>query len=220
MKLPRLREVRELRGWSQGVLAEKADVSRDSISNYETGQREAYPATARKLADALSVSIADLVEPVRTEELVGAGKGEAPEAGPGRKPFAHLYDGARKGIETFCDHWEHLLETGDLNRDALEELRVGIRSFNPVVDALVAAEFRDLGRRHHEETGEPLEYSPLTLRRKFGGETTLAPAVERYIGVCLKAMRVRAQEVGADPAQDAVVIDLEERRRTLHSRAS
>jgi transcriptional regulator with XRE-family HTH domain len=62
LKLPRLREVRQLRGWSQGVLAEKADVSRDSISNYETGHREAYPATARKLADALGVAIADLIE--------------------------------------------------------------------------------------------------------------------------------------------------------------
>lgn len=60
LKLPRLREVREIRGWSQGVLAEKSDVSRDSISNYETGQREAYPATARKLADALNVSVSEL----------------------------------------------------------------------------------------------------------------------------------------------------------------
>ena len=60
MKLPGLREVRELRGWSQDVLAKKADVSRDSISNYETGQREAYPSTAKKLADALNVSVSEL----------------------------------------------------------------------------------------------------------------------------------------------------------------
>jgi putative transcriptional regulator len=61
LKLPKLREIRELRGWSQGVLAEKAGVSRDSISNYETGHREAYPSTAKKLADALGVSIADFM---------------------------------------------------------------------------------------------------------------------------------------------------------------
>src|SRR5215211_1990025 len=81
LKLPRLREVRELRGWSQGVLAEKADVSRDSISNYETGHREAYPATARKLADALEVGIGALVEPTRVEEPALAGKAEAPPSG-------------------------------------------------------------------------------------------------------------------------------------------
>jgi transcriptional regulator with XRE-family HTH domain len=62
VKLPKLREIRELRGWSQSVLAEKADVSRDSISNYETGHREAYPSTAKKLADALGVTIADFME--------------------------------------------------------------------------------------------------------------------------------------------------------------
>ncbi len=62
LKLPRLREMRELRGWSQSVLSKEAGVSRDSISNYETGNREAYPSTAQKLADALGVTIADFME--------------------------------------------------------------------------------------------------------------------------------------------------------------
>ena len=80
MKLPRLKEVRELHGWSQAKLAEESDVSRDSISNYETGQRDAWPATAKKLADALHVEIADLREPAR--ELATSGKAETPrEAG-------------------------------------------------------------------------------------------------------------------------------------------
>ena len=63
MKLPRLREVRELHGWSQSRLAEESGVSRDSISNYETGHREAWPATAKRLADALGVEIEDLARP-------------------------------------------------------------------------------------------------------------------------------------------------------------
>jgi transcriptional regulator with XRE-family HTH domain len=65
LKLPRLKEERELHGWSQKKLAEESGVSRDSISNYETGQRDAWPATAKKLADALGVEIADLREPAR-----------------------------------------------------------------------------------------------------------------------------------------------------------
>lgn len=82
MKLTRLREVRELRGWSQSKLAEESGVSRDGISNYETGHREAWPATAKKVADALGVEISDLV--ARAEEpVLAAGKAEAPrEAGP------------------------------------------------------------------------------------------------------------------------------------------
>jgi transcriptional regulator with XRE-family HTH domain len=63
LKLPGLKEVRELHGWSQRDLAEAAGVSRDSISNYETGQREAWPTTAKRLADALSVEIEDLARP-------------------------------------------------------------------------------------------------------------------------------------------------------------
>lgn len=79
MKLTRLREVRELHGWSQSRLAEESGVSRDGISNYETGHREAWPSTAKKLADALGVEIADLV--ARAEEPALAGKAEAPETG-------------------------------------------------------------------------------------------------------------------------------------------
>ena len=63
MKLPGLREQRELHGLSQSELARTAGVSRDSISNYETGQREAWPSTAKKLADALDVDIADIASP-------------------------------------------------------------------------------------------------------------------------------------------------------------
>jgi transcriptional regulator with XRE-family HTH domain len=80
LKLTRLREVRELRGWSQSKLAEEADVSRDGISNYETSHREAWPSTAKKLADTLGVEIADLV--TRVEEPILTGKAQAPrEAG-------------------------------------------------------------------------------------------------------------------------------------------
>lgn len=80
MKLTQLREVRELHGWSQSKLAEESGVSRDGISNYETGRREAWPATAKKLADALQAEISDLV--ARVEEPALAGKAEAPTSGP------------------------------------------------------------------------------------------------------------------------------------------
>jgi len=219
--LPRLREWREAQGETQGTLGKSAGVALHTVHRIETGA-PTTPPTARKLAEALGVSVADLVEeppiPLENRPVPLA---EAPEeAGPARKPLAHLYDGARKGIETFCDHWEHLLEVGDLNRQSLEELRIGIDSFNPVVDALAAAELRELSRRHHEVTGEPLEYGPLALHRKFGKEASLAPAVDRYIGVCLKAMRARAREAGADPKQDAVIVTLEEFQKARHSMAS
>ncbi len=219
MPQTRLKQLREEAVLTVHELAEASGVSDDTISKIENGQRIARPSTLRKLAQALVVSPQELRKPAAVEEVALAGKAEAPgEAGP-RKLHAHLYNGARKGIETFCDHWERLLEAGDLNRESLEELRVGIRSFNPVVDTLVAVELRDLDQLHHKKTGEPLVYTPLALRRKFGHETVLGPVVERYNGVCLKAMRTRAKEMGADPEQDADVISLEERRKTFRSKA-
>ena len=117
MKLPRLKEVRELHGWSQAKLAEESDVSRDSISNYETGQREAWRATAKKLADALHVEIADLREPVR--ELATSGKAEAPmEAGlAGADPSSRLI--YAEVLEGIAGLWAEELARGLYDRRTL-----------------------------------------------------------------------------------------------------
>ncbi len=70
MRLPRLRAWREKRGMSQEALSEKADVSRDSISSYERGVREAHPGTAKKLARALGVDVKSLVDMEKVELVV------------------------------------------------------------------------------------------------------------------------------------------------------
>lgn len=117
MKLPRLKEVRELHGWSQTKLAEESGVSRDSISNYETGHREAYPATAKKLADALEVEIADLIEPAREVVLP---KAEAPR-GAGREDIPENLDRLleQRGLSTRHLANENLYNT--LKRASLED---------------------------------------------------------------------------------------------------
>ena len=120
MKLPRLKEVRELHGWSQAKLAEESDVSRDSISNYETGQREAWPATAKKLADTLRVEITDLV--ARAEEPALAGKAEAP-------PPSELKDEETprslidaEVLANMAELWNALLSRGLYDRDTLGQM--------------------------------------------------------------------------------------------------
>jgi transcriptional regulator with XRE-family HTH domain len=144
LKLPSLREVRELRGWSQGVLAKKAGVSRDSISNYETGQREAYPSTARKLADALNVSPAELEEPIdwRTrvitleaehlDHLVGAAKDAREALAEGYPEHAQRFlTLLEEGLENSAEalhQWLQIERGGEKNpqkslADRLSELR-------------------------------------------------------------------------------------------------
>jgi transcriptional regulator with XRE-family HTH domain len=69
VQIPRLREWRELQGWTQKDLAHESGVSARSIAGYETGA-SVRPRTARKLAQALDVEVVDLV--------ATSGKGSAP----------------------------------------------------------------------------------------------------------------------------------------------
>jgi transcriptional regulator with XRE-family HTH domain len=61
VQIPRLREWREMRALTQVELAELANVSSRSVAGYEAGAG-ARPPTVRKLAEALSVEVADLRE--------------------------------------------------------------------------------------------------------------------------------------------------------------
>ncbi len=60
MQIPRLREKRELQGLTQKELADVSGVSVRSVAGYESGAG-VRPNTARKLAEALDVKVADLV---------------------------------------------------------------------------------------------------------------------------------------------------------------
>jgi transcriptional regulator with XRE-family HTH domain len=72
----RLKEERQLRGWSQRDLARETRVNTDTISGIETGQHEPRPSTLRKLAEGLGIQVRDLfAEPALP-------KAEAPETGP------------------------------------------------------------------------------------------------------------------------------------------
>jgi transcriptional regulator with XRE-family HTH domain len=56
----RLKEERQLRGWSQRDLARETRVNTDTISGIETGQHEPRPSTLRKLAGGLGIEVRDL----------------------------------------------------------------------------------------------------------------------------------------------------------------
>jgi transcriptional regulator with XRE-family HTH domain len=71
--LETLRRIRTIRGLNQVELAKASGVSQNTISEIETGRREARPATLRKLARALNVDIADFFE-----EYAESGKALAP----------------------------------------------------------------------------------------------------------------------------------------------
>ena len=58
----KLRELRLDAGYSQAELAERAGLTREAISLLETGKRNPYPRTVRKLAGVLGVDPSELVK--------------------------------------------------------------------------------------------------------------------------------------------------------------
>ena len=60
--MERLRRMRTEKGLSQARLAARAGLDPSTVNQIERGAREASPATLRKLADALDVGLADLLE--------------------------------------------------------------------------------------------------------------------------------------------------------------
>jgi transcriptional regulator with XRE-family HTH domain len=67
VKLTRLKAIRERKALTQEELAAKAGINRVTLARIETGA-EPFPATIRKLAAALGVQPADLMEPLPTSE--------------------------------------------------------------------------------------------------------------------------------------------------------
>jgi putative transcriptional regulator len=58
----RLRELRETRGWSQGALAEHADVSRQTINAIETGKYDPSLPLAFRLARVFELRIEEIFD--------------------------------------------------------------------------------------------------------------------------------------------------------------
>ena len=54
---------RARKGWNQELLAEKTDVSKNTISDIETGQKFARAGTLIKLAEALETEVYELFKP-------------------------------------------------------------------------------------------------------------------------------------------------------------
>ncbi len=80
MQLPRLKEWRESRGLLQKELAAEAGLSEFTITRIEGGD-SIRPNTARRVADALGVSVGDLMErpPVPLVEAPEAGRAVTPQ---------------------------------------------------------------------------------------------------------------------------------------------
>jgi len=105
----RLREERQLRGWSQRDLARETGVNPDTISGIETEQHEPRPSTLRKLAEGLGLEVRDFfAEPALP-------KAEAPkEAGqPSAAEEAAIIEGLSAAVDAVADRTQKRSEQTD-----------------------------------------------------------------------------------------------------------
>ena len=118
MQLPRLKEWREFRGFTQPELAERAGLSLRTVFNYEHGGN-ALPNNTRKLAKALEVEIGDLL----SEEAHP--KGAAP---PFQRSFNHLLAEERrrptdrniKALDRWLAYNEHRLDESNMTQSEID----------------------------------------------------------------------------------------------------
>src|SRR5215213_8038014 len=100
-----LRRLRTEKGLSQARLAARAELDPSTVNQIERGAREASPATLRKLADALDVSIADLLEDTSPK---------ARSSSPEPSLFNGLEDERREALEILFDNLRiHIIGTAD-----------------------------------------------------------------------------------------------------------
>jgi transcriptional regulator with XRE-family HTH domain len=187
-----LRRLRTEKGLSQARLAARAEVDPSTVNQIERGAREASPATLRKLAAALDVGIADLLE-------------DASPKAPGRSPLqasfndvlgdlrrtADLYESLhaiQEAMDKYRELWERRLAEGDFDKTAFVEGGRALKAFWPAVTAAADAEVAEMVRH---------EIDPEEAMAK--GEAVLLPAIARF-----QALSERANHAYHEKFQNAV----------------
>jgi transcriptional regulator with XRE-family HTH domain len=159
----RLKEERQLRGWSQRDLARETGVNADTISGIETDQHEPRPSTLRKLAQGLGVEVRDFfAEPALP-------KAKAPgAAGPSHndavyeeamEEFNQRHYGPSliaQGWDRLTERWTQRLEKDDFDQRELEILVETLENLATGMEANAEAERKELVARYGAEAARDM----------------------------------------------------------------
>jgi transcriptional regulator with XRE-family HTH domain len=144
MQLTRTKQWREARGLTQRGLAAEAGISEVTVARLETGHAST-PSTARKVADALGVSPADLMEnpPAPLVEALRPGRSESGPAKPPTVHFAKLSDASYEEVRSNA----HTIEEKTSLREHLDAEQAGLEHWLSMLgeqpDAASAADIEE-----------------------------------------------------------------------------
>ncbi len=198
--MEQLRRLRKERGLSQARLAARADLNPTTVNQVETGQRAPTVQTLEKLAAALEVNVADLLE---SESPKAAAP---PSLEPSfndvleeeRRPTLD-YDACAEAINGFCDRWESKLAAKQIDRRDLQEFRR--------TGKLIAGTF-----------GVVWEFQIDELRAELGREPALEEpslwsVVDRYTDLLMKMRDFEYENFDGATLKEASVTSMERFRR-------
>ena len=192
--MDRLTRLRERKGYSQRALAKESGVSPATIYELENGRRRPNPSTLRKLAVALNVEVAELLE-------ADYPKVAAPSPQPSFNDFLEegrreaVYEPWAEFVNSFVDRWERKIDEGVLDHGSVME-------FVDILDDLMPV----LGRLSLEEAQEqPAEY-PDTFGPVAGA------AMNRLLDLFNPLI-----EAGAKQGEDSDLARLRRRREQMAS---
>lgn len=185
LKLPKSRAWREAKGLTRQELAEAAGLSPQTLAGYESG-RDARPNNARKLADALGVEVAELMEESQLPKALAQpsqlGK-RAARANDG----SNRYRGVIQQAEVTCAYWESRLDDeAGLSNDEVYSLASFSRALSLSLESLTNAELRELRNQYPDEDD---------LRSR----SMLEPVRFRWVGIIIRVSRLRLFDYPDDP---------------------
>jgi transcriptional regulator with XRE-family HTH domain len=217
--MEQLKRWREERGLSQVKLAQRADLNPATVNQIERGAREASPGTLHKLADALDISLYELLE--------GEPRPKAPAPSP-EASFDELMDAERRGgatdtdiindfegitrdyrlawrgaLEALAAPWEERIRSGAFDRSMVEQFFADVAAISQGVPlALSTGVTETLLQRKYKPpiTAEDVEemhrtgVGPAAARLLEISEKVYAAAAERFAQPELEAVRQKRDE--------------------------
>jgi transcriptional regulator with XRE-family HTH domain len=181
-----LRRLRTEKGLSQARLAARAELDPSTVNQIERGAREASPTTLHKLADALDVSLYELLEGEPRPKA--ARSSLEPSLLNGLEDEREIrinYRACRTALDGFCDYWDEVLDADRLDLQALEDFNAAAEVLAPTYLELWGAEKTELGPQ--EDAGEPVFHSE---------RSTLWPAIDRFIALGIQMDRIGRERFG------------------------
>lgn len=153
--MQKLRRLREERGLSQVKLAARADVNPSTVNQIERGARDPSPATLRKLADALDVSLVELLEadspkgraPLRPEPSFEEMMAAEIRGGLTDTHIINEYErivrehriGWRDALNDLAEPWPARIASGAFSRDMVEQFFSDMAAISKSVSRALSA---------------------------------------------------------------------------------